>query len=111
MTSLEHERRKEPRSILQIPILVSETRTGRKIPGVTRDASPRGVFLYVDHWPADALKVEFRMILPAIGSSKAMHALCKGTVVRVEEGAPDGKIGVALTLDSYSLDLNSTAPS
>jgi len=105
------ERRKEPRSVLQIPILVSETRTGRKIPGVARDASTTGVFFYIDYWPSDAQEVEFRMILPAVGLSKAMHALCKGSVVRVEEDVHGRKTGVAVTLDSYTLEFGSTEPS
>jgi len=100
----QRERRKQPRFVVELPVVVSGSRSYPEIQAVTRDVSQGGVFFHVDQWPVDVPAIEFRMILPPqVTVAGSLRALCKGTVVRVETGIAGGRIGIAATLDSFTV--------
>jgi hypothetical protein len=68
----------------------------------TRDVSSRGIFFYVDSGIAAGSPIEFTLTLPPeITLTESIRVRCKGKVVRVDEGAADGKVAVAAVIDEY----------
>lgn len=97
MAEYPHERAR-PRYRCQLPVVVSggPNAAGRR--GVTRDVSEIGIFFYADSWSADTSDFEFRTIMPPqVTRGESRRALCRATVVRVEQGP--SKIGVAARIE------------
>ncbi len=98
------QRRAWQRFPVELPIVIPSSGQIPEIKGVTRDVSLGGVFFYVDSWPFEAHDIEYRVIMPPqlVEGGKA-RAFCKGRVVRVERDLECGRMGVAATIDSYTL--------
>jgi PilZ domain len=97
----QQERRAKQRFPVQVPIIIIGGPRGGEIQGVTRDVSANGVFFYPKQWRSGLSSIAFKMIFPAeITGTESTRVVCKGTVVRLEEG-PRARTGVAATIDSY----------
>lgn len=91
--------RAKPRYPYQLPVVVSATPRNSSPRGLTRDVSETGVYFYPDNWKAHTNRFEFKIIMPAeITGTEGKRALCRATVVRVDEIAA-AKIGVAARID------------
>ncbi len=91
--------RANPRYQHQLPVVVSARPKHAGPRGVTRDISESGVYFYADTWKAYTHRFEFRIVMPpSITGAESRRALCRATVVRVEEGA-GCKTGVAARID------------
>jgi hypothetical protein len=68
----------------------------------TKDISSSGVFLEFSTPMNIGSSLEFVLTLPAeITKGQAVRVRCKGKVVRVEQAAKDGSVGVAATIERY----------
>jgi PilZ domain len=96
------ERRSGRRVTVQAPVKVRKS-DGTESPGLTRDLSSNGIFLYSESGMEAGSKLELVVMLPAdMGVGPGGWALCQASVVRVEQA--DGKsVGIAATLDRIEL--------
>jgi hypothetical protein len=103
MTIESPERRSgRPRVAVQTPVKVRQP-DGSETPGLTRDLSSNGIFLYSDAVMSTGSKLELVVMLPPeLGVGAGGWALCQASVVRVEQGGGKG-IGIAATLDRIEL--------
>jgi hypothetical protein len=95
------ERRSRQRVPICIPVKVRQQ--GVEIPGITRDLSSSGIFLYTDSGIKAGGKLDLVVMLPpGLGLGPGGWTICEASVVRVEES--EGKsMGVAATLDRIAL--------
>lgn len=97
------ERRSKQRFAVQLSVLVTDPETGHDIEGVTQDVSANGVSFNVDGWPCVDPTISFRLTFPhEVTQQACSHAVCSGTVVRVERRT-HGRATVAASIDSYQL--------
>lgn len=91
------------RFALKLPVSVSYTQNGtQEKTAHTRDVSARGICFYVDTAIAAGSSIEFTLTLPPeITLTESIRVHCKGKVVRVDEGGPDGRVAVAAVIDEY----------
>ena len=89
------ELREAPRFKGDVPVL---TKSGE---GVTRDLSGSGIFFETDGSFSAGQPIEFSIILEHLYPDRAVRLQCKGSVVRVENKGQ--KVGVATTIDSYTI--------
>jgi hypothetical protein len=76
---------------------------GTEQPGLTRDLSSNGIFLYSESGLEAGSKLELVVMLPAgLGLGPGGWTLCEASVVRVEHTEGKG-VGVAATLDRIEL--------
>lgn len=102
MTEHTPERRSQTRKPVRMPLKVRQP-DGGELPGLTRDLSSNGIFLYSDSGLETGSKLELVIMLPpGLGMGPGGWTLCQASVVRVEEGAGKG-VGVAATLDRIEL--------
>lgn len=95
------ERRSRQRVALRVPVKVRQQ--DGEIPGVTRDLSSSGIFLYTESGIKAGGKLDLVVMLPpGLGLGPGGWTLCEASVVRVEESGGKG-IGVAATLDRIAL--------
>jgi PilZ domain len=66
-----------------------------------RDINMLGAFFYCKHKPKIGQRARLEFPLPA--QTDQLHAICEGSVVRVEEPGPEAAIGVAMEFASYKL--------
>lgn len=67
-----------------------------------RDVSARGISLYLDSPIEQGSPLGFTLTLPPeITLTESIRVQCKGRVVRIENGAPDGKLAVAAVIEEY----------
>lgn len=100
MTRVTPERRRQERTPVRVPLKVRPPDgNGAEQPGVTRDLSSSGVFLYSESALEAGSKLELVLMLPSgLGFGPGGWTVCQASVVRVEKS--DGKgVGVAATLD------------
>ena len=91
-----------PRVTVQTPVKVRQT-DGTEIPGLTRDLSSNGIFLYSDAVMSAGSKLELVVMLPSeLGIGTGGWALCQASIVRVEQAGGKG-VGIAATLDRIEL--------
>ncbi len=97
------EKRGTRRFALRLPVSVSYTEDGNKEKEAqSRDVSARGICFYLDTAIANGSPIEFTLTLPPeITLTESIRVRCKGRVVRVDEGAPNGKVAVAAVIDEY----------
>jgi len=101
MTNERSERRSGQRMPVQTSVKVRRS-DGTETPGLTRDLSSNGIFLYSEAGMAEGSKLELVVMLPADLGLGGGWALCQASVVRVEHS--DGKgVGIAATLDRIEL--------
>jgi hypothetical protein len=68
----------------------------------TRDVSASGVFFYVNVEIREHSEIEFTMTLPPeLTRTAAIRVSCKGKVVRVQNDAATGRVGIAAAIHSY----------
>lgn len=91
------------RFALRLPVSVSYTQDGQQEKTAqTRDVSARGICFYLDSAIEAGAPIEFTLTLPPeITLTESIRVKCKGRVVRVENGANNGKVAVAAVIDEY----------
>jgi hypothetical protein len=79
------------------PMLVEDTST--------ENISATGCYFLLNDEPGirDTVEMEIR-IRPGSDAGRASRAICRGEVVRIEKNRPDGRVGVACTIDHYRLE-------
>jgi hypothetical protein len=91
------DRRSGPRVAVRVPVKVRHE--GSELPGLTRDLSSSGIFLYSESQIKAGSKLELVIMLPpGAGLWAGGWTLCEASVVRVEETDGHG-MGVAATID------------
>src|SRR5215470_19640260 len=103
MAEAQQEKRATRRFALRLPVAVTYADNGtQERSAQTRDVSARGISFYVDSPIATGSPIEFTLTLPAeITLTESIRVRCKGTVVRLDDGAPTGKLAVAAVIDEY----------
>ncbi len=102
MTTERSERRSGQRVPVQTPVKLRNS-DGTETPGLTRDLSSNGIFLYSEAGLTAGSKLELVVMLPpSLGVGAGGWALCQASVVRVEQAGGKG-IGIAATLDRIEL--------
>jgi hypothetical protein len=97
------ERRSKQRFAVRLSVIVADPETGQDLEGVSRDVSANGVSFNVDEWPYTTSMISFRLTFPhEVTQLACSHAVCSGTVVRIERRA-QGEATVAASIDSYQL--------
>lgn len=103
MAEASPEKRTTRRFALRLPVSVSYADNGTQEKSAqTRNVSARGICFFVDTAIATGSAIEFTLTLPPeITLTESIRVRCKGKVVRVDEGAPNGKMAVAAVIDEY----------
>ncbi len=102
MPQPQQEQRATRRFSLRLPLAVKFAEGAQETVAHTRDVSARGVCFYMDSSIAEGSEIEFTLTLPPeITLTESIRVHCKGRVVRVDPGAPGGKIGIAAIIDRY----------
>jgi hypothetical protein len=103
MTEALQEKRAARRFALQIPVTVNRGEDpSRTETAQIRDVSARGICFYLDSTVDAGAPIGFTLTLPPeITLTESIRVQCKGHVVRVENGMPDGKISVAAIIEEY----------
>ncbi len=72
--------------------------------GVSRDLSRSGIFLYTDSQISAGTELEMVLILPAeITQGEKQWVCCRASVIRVEDGEKQGRLGVAASIRSLEV--------
>jgi hypothetical protein len=97
------EKRAARRFALRIPVAVNRDGNSAQLEAAhIRDVSARGICFYVDSAVAQGSPIGFTLTLPPeITLTESIRVQCKGRVVRVENGAGDGRIAVAAVIEEY----------
>ena len=103
MGDFQQEKRATRRFALRLPVAVSFDDNGvHEATAETRDVSARGICFFVDSQIASGSAIDFTLTLPPeITLTESIRVKCKGKVVRVDNGASDGKMAVAAVIDEY----------
>ena len=103
MPEVQQDKRSTRRFALRLPVTVSYTGDGSEEKSAqTRDVSARGICFFLDSSIEAGSPIEFTLTLPPeITLTESIRVRCKGKVVRVENGAPNGKVAVAAVIDEY----------
>src|SRR5215469_5464323 len=105
MAEPQQEKRGARRFALHVPVSVSRNTADSNVSTESaqlRDVSSRGIRFYLDSAIEQGASIAFTLTLPPeITLTESIRVQCKGRVVRVEEAAPDGKVGVAAVIDAY----------
>jgi hypothetical protein len=103
MAEAQQDKRSTRRFALRLPVSVNFSANGTQEESAqTRDVSARGICFYLDSAIESGSPIEFTLTLPPeITLTESIRVRCKGKVVRVENGAPDGKVAVAAVIDEY----------
>jgi len=103
MAEAQQEKRAARRFALQIPVSVArgeDTNYGES--AEIRDVSARGISLYLDSPIEQGSPIGFTLTLPPeITLTESIRVQCKGRVVRIEDNAVEGKMGVAAVIEEY----------
>lgn len=102
MAEIQQEKRAARRFALRVPVTVSRDNSSSNEAAQIRDVSARGICFYLDSAVAQGSPIGFTLILPPeITLTESIRVQCKGRVVRVEDGSPDGKVTVAAVIEEY----------
>lgn len=103
MAEAQHEKRAARRFALRIPVsVVRGENSNHGEPAQIRDVSARGISLYLDSPIEQGSPIGFTLTLPPeITLTESIRVQCKGRVVRIEGGTPDGKMAVAAVIEEY----------
>jgi len=103
MAEAQQEKRATRRFALRLPVAVTYADNGtQERSAQTRDVSARGISFFVDAPIATGSPIEFTLTLPAeITLTESIRVHCKGKVVRMDQGTPNGKLAVAAVIDEY----------
>jgi hypothetical protein len=104
MAEPQQEKRGARRFALRVPVSVSRN-TDSNVSTESaqlRDVSARGICFYLESAIAQGAPIAFTLTLPPeITLTESIRVQCKGRVVRVEDGASEGKVTVAAVIDAY----------
>ena len=104
MAEPQQEKRSARRFALRVPVTVDhgESKNGHNEIAQIRDVSARGICFYLDAALEQGAPIGFTLTLPPeITLTESIRVQCKGRVVRVENGRPDGKRAVAAVIEEY----------
>ena len=104
MAEPQQEKRSARRFALRVPVTVDhgESKNGHNEIAQIRDVSARGICFYLDAALEQGAPIGFTLTLPPeITLTESIRVQCKGRVVRVENGQPDGKLAVAAVIEEY----------
>jgi hypothetical protein len=102
MAEPQQEKRAARRFALRVPVTVKRDTASPKESAQIRDVSARGISFYLDSAISQGTNIGFTLTLPPeITLTESIRVQCKGRVVRVENGRPDGKVGVAAVIEEY----------
>jgi hypothetical protein len=103
MADVQQEKRGTRRFALRLPVSVNYAENGSHDKDAqTRDVSARGICFYVDSAITPGSGIEFTLTLPPeITLTESIRVRCKGQVVRVDDGASNGKVAVAAVINEY----------
>jgi len=103
MAETGQEKRATRRFALRLPVSVTYNENGsQEKTAQTRDVSARGICFYLDSAITAGSSIEFTLTLPPeITLTESIRVHCKGKVVRVDNGAVEGKVAVAAVIDEY----------
>jgi hypothetical protein len=100
MAEPQHEKRGARRFPLHVPVTVDHENDTH--PAQLRDVSARGICFFLESVVAQGSPIGFTLTLPPeITLTESIRVQCKGRVVRVENGRPDGKLAVAAVIEEY----------
>lgn len=92
----------EERSLPRLPVRVQvsvRSAQGEASTGLTRDLSRNGVFFYTDLKIHEGSDLEIVLMLPPeLTQGEKSWVCCRASVVRVEEAAGSGQLGVAANI-------------
>lgn len=105
MAQPQQEKRGARRFALRVPVSVNRNVNNESVPAGAarlRDVSARGICFYLDSAIEKGSPIGFTLTLPPeITLTESIRVQCKGRVVRVEDGDPDGKVTVAAVIEDY----------
>ena len=108
MAEPQQEKRGARRFALRVPVSVNRNTSANNNPAESgesaelRDVSARGICFYLDSAIEQGADIGFTLVLPPeITLTESIRVQCKGRVVRVEDGAADGKVTVAAVIEAY----------
>jgi hypothetical protein len=103
MAEAQQEKRAARRFALRIPVDIARgENSNHNEAAQIRDVSARGVSFYLDAPIAQGSPIGFTLTLPPeITLTESIRVQCKGRIVRVEDGAADGKMAVAAVIEEY----------
>jgi hypothetical protein len=103
MAEAQQEKRAARRFALRIPVAVSRGENSNHDESAQiRDVSARGISFYLDAPIEQGSLIGFTLTLPPeITLTESIRVQCKGRIVRVEDGASDGKMAVAAVIEEY----------
>ena len=102
MVEQQEEKRGARRFPLRVPVSVNRDRSAQNEAAQLRDVSARGISFYLESAVAQGSPIDFTLTLPPeITLTESIRVQCKGRVVRVEDGQPDGKVRVAAVIEEY----------
>lgn len=103
MLGKQQEQRAAHRRFVRLPVTIKTSLSDpNEHVGLLMDLHRRGIFFYSDFTPRHGSQVEFLIVLRS-RRPKPISVACRGKVVRVEEAAPGSAIGIALSVENYSL--------
>ncbi len=71
---------------------------------VMENISTEGCYFFLAQKPSVGASVEIEMLVPARASgAQSARLRCRGKVLRIEEAAEQGKVGVACAIEHHSL--------
>lgn len=96
------DRRTHRRFSLYLPVQVKVPVDEAAEVTATRDISARGIYFSMARDPKPGSQLECVLTLPPeICQGSTIQVRCMGRVVRVEPPGPEGRTGVAATIDRY----------
>lgn len=103
MAEAQREQRATRRFSLRLPVSIRFTNGEvHEASAQTKDVSARGVFFWMDSKVAEGSPIEFTLTLPPeITLTESIRVRCKGRVVRVEQNAPEAKVGIGAVIEQY----------
>ena len=105
MPEPQQEKRGARRFALHVPVSVHRNTATTDVHNEAaqlRDVSSRGICFYLESAIEQGAPIGFTLTLPPeITLTESIRVQCQGRVVRVEDGASDGKLTVAAVIEAY----------
>jgi hypothetical protein len=97
------DKRAARRFALRIPVAIARSENSNPNESAQiRDVSARGISFYLDAPIEQGSPIGFTLTLPPeITLTESIRVQCKGRIVRVEDGANNGKMAVAAVIEEY----------
>lgn len=96
------DRRSSPRIPLRLGVSIRSSQS-QPDAGYTRDLSASGIFLYANSEILVGSQLEMVLMLPTqLTDGEKRWVCCQASVIRVEPGGEDGRLGVAASIRSMA---------